>query len=207
LTTYARTSDPLARHPARLFRRLAVLVVLLAAALAVGAPASFAKRPVSCGQQVINDWEDGQIDRSYPVHCYQDALKLVPADAREYSTLPVDIERALQAAMANGMVPGHQVGNPFGAKYQQAVVYASAVSRVAQPYNHRDEIALPQSDATPLKTGSVGCIIAGCGGSVSGLPLPLLILGGVAILLLLAGVAGMVMRRMQDRRLPPPGNA
>jgi hypothetical protein len=186
----------------RLASRLVVLLLLAAgAALLVSAPA-LAKKPVSCGQAVINDWEDGQIDRSYPEHCYHEALKLVPADAAQYSSLPTDIERALQSVTSKGIVPGHQVGNPFGSKYQGALVFARSISRLAEPYNHRDEVALPESDATPLGSGL--CIIAGCGGSAKGLPLPLLILGGLAFLLLAAGTAGMVMRRMQERRLPPP---
>jgi hypothetical protein len=154
---------------------------------------------------VINDWEDGQIDKTYPAQCYRDALKLVPADAQEYSTLPTDLNRALQSALANGKVPGGSIGNPFGAKYQQAIIHQRSISRVAQPFNHRDEIALPQSDATPIP--SVFCFIGACGSSATGLPVPLLILGGLAFLLLAAGTVGMVMRKLQERRLPPPGNA
>jgi hypothetical protein len=206
LTTTNDTSASLARHLTRLPSRLLVVLVLAAGTtLLLSAPA-VAKKPVSCGQQVINDWEDGQIDRSYPERCYREALKLVPADAQQYSSLPTDIERALQSLTAKGIVPGHQVGNPFGSKYQAALVFARSISRLAQPYNHRDEVALPKSDATPLGSGPF-CIIAGCGGSAKGLPVPLLILGGLAFLLLAAGTAGMVVRRMQERRLPPPDNA
>jgi hypothetical protein len=206
LTKTNDTSASLARHVTRLPSRLLVLLLLVTgAALLLSAPA-LAKKPVSCGQQVINDWEDGQIDKSYPERCYRQALELVPADAQQYSSLPTDIERALQSLTSNGIVPGHQVGNPFGSKYQAALVFARSISRLAQPYNHRDEVALPKSDATPLGSGPF-CIIAGCGGSAKGLPVPLLILGGLAFLLLAAGTAGMVVRRMQERRLPPPDNA
>jgi hypothetical protein len=206
LTISAATSAPLARHLTRLPTRLALAVLLLGcAALLAGPSALAAKKPVSCGRQVINDWEDGRIDKSYPVHCYEQALKLVPDDARQYSSLAVDLQRALQAAKANGIVPGGQVGRPFGAKYQSALIHARAISRVAQPYNHRDEIALPEADTSPVS--GVRCVIANCGGSVSGLPLPLFILGGLAFLLLAAGTVGMVMRRVQERRLPPPDSA
>jgi hypothetical protein len=206
LTTTTATSATLARQLTRVpVRLLALLLVVSAAMLVLSGPA-VAKKPVSCGQRVIDDWEDGQIDRSYPARCYREALKLVPADAREYSSLPTDIERALQSLTANGTVPAHQVGNPFGSKFGAALIHAHAVSRLAAPYNHRDEVALPESDATPLGNSGI-CIIAGCGGSAKGLPLPLLILGGLAFLLLAAGTTGMVIRRMQDRRLPPPDNA
>jgi hypothetical protein len=202
---HSATSVTLART-APLLARLAVVATLLAGLALLASTPALAKKPVSCGQQVINDWEDGQIDKSYPAHCYRDALNLVPSDAKEYSSLTTDIERALQSQLANGTVPAKAIGNPFGDKYQQALIYARTVSRVAQPFNHRDEIALPATDATPIPSGIL-CVIAGCGNSASGLPLPLLILGGLAFLLLAAGTAGMVMRRLQERRLPPPDQA
>jgi len=181
------------------------LLAFAAVALLASAPALAKKKPVSCGQQVIDDWEDGQIDKSYPATCYKQAEKLVTPEQAEYSSLPTDLERALQSANSKGIVPGPQVGRPFGAKYQHALIATRAVSRVAQPYNHRDEIALPEADAAPVS--QVRCVIANCGGSVSGLPLPLIILGGLAFLLLAAGSVGMVMRRIQERRLPPQGSA
>jgi hypothetical protein len=184
--------------------KLSLLAALFAGiALLASAPA-LAKKPVSCGQQVINDWEDGQIDKSYPVHCYHEALGLVSAEQRQYSSLPADIARALQAVV-NGKVPGGQIGNAFGAKYQQAIVHQRTINRLAEPYNHRDEVALPEADSNPVFRPI--CVIAGCGSSASGLPYPLLILGGLAFLLLAAGATGMILRKLQERRLPPPGNA
>jgi hypothetical protein len=197
------TSPRLARRSP--LRRLALLATTLAGVALLSTAPAVAKKPVSCGQQVINDWEDGQIDKSYPVECYRQALTLVSAEQRQYSSLPADIERALQAAV-NGKVPGGQIGFAFGAKYQQALVHQRTINRLAEPFNHRDEVALPESDSSPLSSG-VLCVIAGCGASASGLPYPLLILGGLAFLLLAAGAAGMVMRKLQERRLPPPGNA
>ena len=40
--------------------------------------------------------------------------------------------------------------------------------------------------------------------SASSVPIPLLILAGLALLLIAAGSAGYVFRRLQARRLPPP---
>jgi hypothetical protein len=203
LSTLSRTSPRLAHRLPQL-RRLTLLLTLLAGVALVATAPALAKKPVPCGQQVINDWEDGQIDKSYPEHCYHEALGLVSAEQKAYSSLPADIERALQAAV-NGVVPGGQIGSPFGDKYQQAIVHQRSINRLAQPYNHRDDIALPAADSNPLST--VFCVIAGCGSSASGLPYPLLVLGGLAFLLLAAGATGMVLRKLQERRLPPPGNA
>ncbi|MDX6504733.1 MAG: hypothetical protein QOE29_1858 [Gaiellaceae bacterium] len=197
------TSPRLARTSALI--RLSLVATLVAGVALLASGPALAKKPVSCGQQVINDWEDGQIDKSYPTSCYKQALTLVSPEQQQYSSLPADIERALQAA-TNGKVPGGQIGNAFGAKYQQALVHQRAINRLAQPFNHRDEVALPESDANPLSSHLL-CVIAGCGASASGLPLPLLILGGLAFLLLAAGTAGMVIRKLNERRLPPPGTA
>jgi hypothetical protein len=193
------------RH-VRLRATLLLVVALgLVALLAFSAPALAKKRP-SCAQQVIDDWADGRIDKKYPAHCYREALKLAPADIAEYSSFPSDVERALQAALANGDVPGGQIGSPFGDKYARALAEQRAVNRLAQPFNHRDEVALPRGEASPLPSGVV-CVIAGCGSSASGLPVPLLVLGGVAFLLLAAGSVGMIMRKLQERRQPPPDAA
>ena len=46
------------------------------AALLAAAPASAAP---SCARQVIDDWyEDGRVDRTYPLHCYDDAIEALP---------------------------------------------------------------------------------------------------------------------------------
>jgi len=182
---------------------LVVVALVLSAALVTASPALAKKRP-SCGLRIINDWEDGRIDGTYPVACYREALRIVPADLREYSSFTSDVERALQAAV-NDTVPAGQIGNPFGAKYARAVADARRLNKLAQSFNHRDEVAIPLGDTSPV-SGPI-CIIAGCGSSASGLPIPLIVLGGVAIVLLIAGTAGMVARKMQERRLPPPDAA
>ena len=70
-------------------------VAALAAVLLAAAPASAAP---SCGRQVIDDWyDDGRVDRTYPLHCYDDAIDTLPRDVRDYSSAKDDIQRALQA--------------------------------------------------------------------------------------------------------------
>ena len=48
---------------------------------------------------MIDDWyEDGRVDGTYALHCYDDAIEILPRDVRDYSSAKDDIQRALQAA-------------------------------------------------------------------------------------------------------------
>src|SRR6059036_1972164 len=68
---------------------------------------------------------DGRVDKTYPVHCYREALRSIPEDQLIYGTLRDDLNRALQATIRkhNGNVgPNTPVppddkgggGPPFG---------------------------------------------------------------------------------------------
>src|SRR5580765_512072 len=89
--------------PRRLVKQIlkvAVVTALTAAAL-VGAavrPAP-AQAATPCWKLLLNDWYDGRIDQTYPVHCYKDALKHLPSDVQTYSSAHDDILRALQSAI------------------------------------------------------------------------------------------------------------
>src|SRR5262245_37392521 len=75
-------------------------LALVALAVAFCVPAT-AKAAVPCRDRIYNDWyKDGKIASTYPIGCYRDALKHVPADARTYSSLADDIRAALQGALA-----------------------------------------------------------------------------------------------------------
>ena len=52
-----------------------------------------------CGKKVLNDWWDnGRVDRLYPLHCYEEAIDSIPADIRDYS----DAEAGHLARAAGG---------------------------------------------------------------------------------------------------------
>lgn len=55
----------------------------------------------SCATRLIADWQDGRIDRTYPVPCYRQALARLPEDVRVYSTATSDITRALHARLSS----------------------------------------------------------------------------------------------------------
>jgi hypothetical protein len=164
-------------------------VVLALVAAGLVAPAR-AQAALPCWKQVINDWEDGSIDKSYPVHCYRDALHNAPADVLSYSSLPADLQAALQNAV-NGIVPKGQLGNPSGAKYEQAVFQQQELVRLTADIHHRDDDILFQSAPVGFKVPS----FVAAKNPVN-LPLPLIILAVVAFLLLAAGTAGMITRRL-----------
>lgn len=78
------------------FALLTFVVVILAAATSGTAVAKS-----SCSTRLIADWQDGRIDRTYPVPCYRQALAKLPEDVRVYSTAPSDITRALHARLSS----------------------------------------------------------------------------------------------------------
>ena len=71
--------------------------------LAVASPAGAAS---SCGRAVIDDWYDnGRVDGTYALHCYDDAIDILPRDVRDYSSAKDDIQRALQARKRGEAAP------------------------------------------------------------------------------------------------------
>jgi hypothetical protein len=85
--------------------RVVTGVILLAAvgALVIGSPGNAS----ACGDRVIADWYDnGRIDGTYGLRCYDDAIASIPHDIRDYVDAEDVISRALQdAARARGINP------------------------------------------------------------------------------------------------------
>jgi len=165
----------------------AVLAILVLAAFA---PSS-AGAAVSCRDRIYNDWyHDGKIATTYPISCYRDALKHVPPDAREYSSLLDDIRSALQGALA--LKNGHtNVPAQIGTGGAAASPRGESSSRPSRaPHDPSRE----QVDTT-LPTGTVA---SGATGDGSGVPVPLLVLGALALLLTAVGGAGLVAKRRRS---------
>ena len=182
----------------KLFARAAVVAAALFAAVVHASPAAAA---TPCWKLLLNDWYDGRIDHTYAVHCYQDALHHLPADVQTYSSAHDDILRALQSAIAAEKKAGKTV---------------EPNSPVAPPTS--------TTTTTETKTGTTGststttvAVVSGrkpdkgLGGvaeqlnpsSSTSLPLPLLVLGGLALLLVAAGAAGLAAKRIQARKQSP----
>src|SRR5438270_4850062 len=149
----------------------------------------------TCSNALIHDWYvDGRVDKTYPVHCYREALKDIPEDQLIYGTLRDDLNRALQSVIRkhNGKV-GPNTPVP-GANDKNGGI-------------------------GPLGGGNNG---GGKGGGLFGwladklgpstadtIPIPLLVLGGLALTLMLAAAVSFFARRVQARRAAtdptPPG--
>jgi len=186
--------------PARaLFAVLLVASAFVAAT--VHAPAALAATP--CWKTLLNDWYDGRIDQSYSVHCYHDALKHLPSDVQTYSSAHDDILRALQTAIAKQKKGHKTVGNNTLVPPQSGGGSSSGGSSGGGGLAGGGGTA---TTTTGTGTGSPGN--KGNGGlagqlnpsSPSSVPVPLLVLGGLALLLVAAGAAGLIAKRVQARR-------
>jgi hypothetical protein len=156
----------------------------LALLAAVAQPARAASAGTPCWKQLLNDWYDGRIDGTYQRHCYNDALKHLPADVSTYSSAHDDILRALQSAIAKAGAAGQTLGPN---------------ALIKPPAGGKGKTGATQ---TGRKQGT-GLADKLNPGSPSSLPVPLLILGGLALVLVAAGGAGLIAKRIQARRQSP----
>ncbi len=187
----------------------ALAAAALLAALFVTASVRPAAAATPCWKTLLNDWYDGRIDNVYPVHCYQDTLKHLPEDVSVYSSARDDILRALQSARAK-LKASHK---PAGAN---ALVPAQTTST--------DTTSTTTTPGSTTTTGGKGPGGTDAGGGKSGtpgrqpgkglpgvaqqlnpsspssVPVPLLVLGGLALLLVAGGGAGLIVKRLQSRR-------
>jgi hypothetical protein len=100
------------RHRAWTVAAVALIAVVLAAAGwftfgRTGTEREVAPQRASCARTLLADWADGRIDGTYPLSCYRQALKSLPADLEVYSSAPEDIESALRNRIVQGGVLGH----------------------------------------------------------------------------------------------------
>ncbi len=162
-----------------LFIGLAAFFVLL-----VSAPASAAK---PCWKQVLEDWTDGKIKTTYAPSCYDDAIKNLPADVEIYSDAVDAIEAARNERLRRGAQrspESAELGNETGT----------------------DETAAPSPADDGDNGGGQGVVpeVLNAGNrAVDDVPLPLLLLSGVALLLMAAGGAGLLSRHLKERQATP----
>ena len=184
--------SPVSSDQAPVIRRASDGLLALAALLALLALAGPASAAKSCGRLVLDDWNDGRVDGTYELHCYDDAIELIPRDVRYYSSAEEDIKRALLAARRGDEAPPNSGGGQ--------------VAPPDEPVDEPDTTTTEGSTSNPPPGDGPGPEVAPDVGSesVSSVPIPLLILAGLALLLVAGGSAGYLVRRLQARRMPPP---
>jgi hypothetical protein len=162
----------------------------VAGAMLLAAPGA-AKDP--CWKTLIDDWYDGRIDSVYPVQCYRAALEHMPEDVAQYSSLGDDINRALQAAIA---AQGSNGGGSNGSSSSGSSAPKNSTFH-GGPTSERSGALVAGRDVG----GPVPSAIDAIGpGSADSVPVPLMVLGGLSVLLLSLGAAGFAARRVQARR-------
>jgi hypothetical protein len=179
------TPPPGSRMPA-FFKPLIVAMAIAALAGLAHVGKAEARLETKCSAALIHDWYvDGRIDGTYPVHCYREALKDIPEDQIVYGTLRDDLTRALQSVIrkhdgnVGPMTPVPGAGGPGGGRGTGGK-HDGFFTRLAR--------ALGPSTADSI-------------------PVPLLVLGGLAFLLMAAAAVSFIARRLQARRAapdPPP---
>ena len=181
--------------------RVAVLVAAFAALLVLVAPAAAAK---SCGRAVIDDWyEDGRVDGTYALHCYDDAIEALPRDVRDYSSAKEDIQRALQARMRGEDAPPARTDPSPGGSSTDPDDPDDPDAPVSNGDDGTGTNETPGAGPTDGDDGGGGeAAPTAETESASSVPIPLLILAGLALLLVAGGSAGYVIRRVQARRVP-----
>jgi hypothetical protein len=187
-----------------------VLTLVIVIALALTATAS-ARSTSVCGAQVIDDWyDDGRVDRKYAPSCYDDAIKALPRDVRDYSSAKEDILQAKNARLRGEEAPPATTDPTPG----------DPIVNVQDPDDFDGDGLANEDDPTPgtqttqTVTGpglepdpdeeDTETVAAVDTTRADALPLPLLVLAGLALALVAAGTAAYGFRRFQARRLPPP---
>jgi hypothetical protein len=164
-------------------RQLARALVVCCAALAIfAAPA--AATPPPRWKKLLNEWYAGHIDHTYPIPCYHQAIAHLPRDVQNYSSAKDDILRALQQAISHNTTPTTTTGETGSTP--TTTTATTTTTTTTTPKKHKSPFGNAIKKLTP--------------GGADAFPLPLLILGMLALLLVLAGLGGMAWRRYQGRR-------
>ncbi|MFL5945020.1 MAG: hypothetical protein ACJ74D_04590 [Gaiellaceae bacterium] len=170
---------------------LTPLILVVVAGIAAATFGVATAHASTCSSALIRDWYvDGRIDRTYPVHCYREALKDVPEDQVVYGTLRDDLNRALAAVISdnNGNVgPNTPVPPSAGGGGDDPSSSSGGGSGGGFFHWLAKEVGPGNADSVPV---------------------PLLVLAGLALALVAAAAISFFARRAQAKKAaadPPPG--
>jgi hypothetical protein len=160
---------------------VAAALALVGASAASAAPAAITQSTSTCWQDVVNDWlvHHGNLRQTYPIPCYTQAIQNIDQypDVQNYSNFDDDIHRALLAAL-------HQErGGGPGAPLPPPAPSSDKGGGGKSPITRLTDALTP--------------------GSAQSVPLPLIVLGILALLLMLTALGTWIAKRMQSRRIAP----
>jgi hypothetical protein len=144
-----------------------------------------------CWERVIDDWlANGTITGTYKVSCYQQALKHVPEDLRDYSNITDAINAAMLATLRG--TPGNGNGSDPGTGSGSNPGNPSVGSTKAE--KNRRLQATPERSYYRRAIDNLGTT------SADSLPIPLLVLAGLGTALLLTAGGLAARKRINARR-------
>jgi hypothetical protein len=197
--------------------RTILRLAICAIALAVPS-AAFA----DCGHDIIDQAYKGKITKHYSQACYNTAIRIEPVDGSSYSDIDSiirDAKRrdalaardtaAVSTPVDNNGTPRTQSGNPSGAVGSTKVVSTPpATGTVGGGRTHAAPAALSNTQTTSTakpQTTELGAPVATpvldhlAPAHAGDLPVAVIVLGVLAGLLVLAGIAGAILRRRSTR--------
>jgi hypothetical protein len=160
-----------------------LLVLVLAALAGLTFTGTAAAKGTKCGEQIVADWFDnGRIDRLYPLHCYEEAIDAIPQDIRDYADAADVINRALQAALNGKLDEGGP--DPTPGKGTRTIPKGNSGGNDGGGNGNQ-----ANGNGTPQASGEIDT------SGPSSVPIPLIVLGGISLALLAAGGYGYLSRR------------
>src|SRR3954454_18592969 len=177
----------------------AAAVALVAVPAAAAAPAATLHATNGCDLAVLNDGlKDGHVDRTYAIPCYTQAIQRLNSmpDVKGYSSATDDIHDALLAAIRQDRGGGGSSGGsgPSGPSDGGSPPSSS-------PSGSNSGTGTPSSSGDKSVVRHLADRLGPS--NAQSIPLPLLVLGGLAVLLLLAAFGTWLARRLQARRMTP----
>ena len=171
---------------------LAVIALAVVGAALTGTAAAKQKPKQSCAKQVIADWyDDGRVGKLYKLECYRQAIASLPSDVIDYFNAKQEIGRALAYAKQGKPDPGGKDPSPET---------PSPGTGTGKPGTRKPGTGKPGAGKPGTSRDTTGTN-SGSPTDTSGpssIPIPLFIIGGLAILLVAAGTAGYLRRRGSD---------
>jgi len=188
-------------HKRSVATTIALIGVLAGVTAALVAP-STAGAATPCWKLVINQWLDNKpIATTYKPSCYQQALKHVPEDLRDYSDITDAISAALQASLRGDGSSGGGTGGTSGGTAPSGSGTGSGSSGGSTTNNpdgkNRTLQGVPPRSLYGKGIDSLGTTKA------DSLPIPLLVLAGLGTALLLTAAGLAAHKRLKNRPRTP----